>query len=163
MSAGCCTTGRWRAAGLAAGRRWRDQGIACASEYAASIRRRAGWTSRCVVWPEGLHSRRPTAPEISGRVRRNSPRPRPCAPRPSCPHAASGSPTRGAVVPGARADLLLLDGDPIADIRATRATRRPRTSPAVRVRAMWNRVGASGVLYSRSAVRPYAGSPVGVE
>ena len=31
---------------------------------------------------------------------------------------------RGVIEPGRRADLVLLDGDPIADIRATRSIRR---------------------------------------
>jgi imidazolonepropionase-like amidohydrolase len=35
-----------------------------------------------------------------------------------------GLPDRGVIVPGRRADLVLIDGDPIADIRATRQIRR---------------------------------------
>ncbi|WP_410648927.1 amidohydrolase family protein [Amycolatopsis sp. cmx-4-54] len=31
---------------------------------------------------------------------------------------------RGAIAPGLRADLVLIDGDPLADIRATRHIRR---------------------------------------
>ncbi|MDI5969616.1 amidohydrolase family protein [Streptomyces sp. SL13] len=38
-------------------------------------------------------------------------------------------PDRGAVAPGPRADLVLVDGDPIADIRATRAIRRNAGTP----------------------------------
>ncbi|WP_308217752.1 amidohydrolase family protein [Streptantibioticus silvisoli] len=38
-------------------------------------------------------------------------------------------PDRGAVAPGPRADLALVDGDPIADIRATRAIRRTAGTP----------------------------------
>ncbi|MFB9467139.1 amidohydrolase family protein [Streptomyces cinereospinus] len=40
------------------------------------------------------------------------------------PARSFGLDDRGAVSPGLRADLLLVDGDPLADIRATRAVRR---------------------------------------
>ena len=40
------------------------------------------------------------------------------------PATLFGLPDRGVVEPGRRADLVLVDGDPVADIRATRALRR---------------------------------------
>ncbi|WP_434445408.1 amidohydrolase family protein [Lentzea sp. E54] len=42
----------------------------------------------------------------------------------SAPAQVFGLADRGAIAPGLRADLVLLDGDPIADIRATRRIRR---------------------------------------
>ena len=42
----------------------------------------------------------------------------------SLPAHHFGLPDRGAIKPGLRADLLLVDGDPLADISATRAIRR---------------------------------------
>ncbi|WP_246115532.1 hypothetical protein [Trebonia kvetii] len=40
--------------------------------------------------------------------------------------ARFGLPDRGRIAPGLRADLLLVDGDPLADITATRAIRAVR-------------------------------------
>ncbi|MFJ9364490.1 amidohydrolase family protein [Nocardia sp. NPDC101769] len=42
----------------------------------------------------------------------------------SLPARVFGLADRGVIAPGMRADLVLLDGDPLADIRATRAIRR---------------------------------------
>jgi imidazolonepropionase-like amidohydrolase len=42
----------------------------------------------------------------------------------SLPAKHFGLSDRGAVEPGLRADLVLVDGDPLADISATRAIRR---------------------------------------
>ena len=42
----------------------------------------------------------------------------------SLPAKHFGLPDRGTIEPGLRADLVLIDGDPLADINATRAIRR---------------------------------------
>jgi imidazolonepropionase-like amidohydrolase len=42
----------------------------------------------------------------------------------SRPARSFGLPDRGAIEPGLRADLVLIEGDPLRDIRATRSIRR---------------------------------------
>lgn len=59
----------------------------------------------------------------------------------SVPALIFGLTDRGRIVPGARADLLLVDGDPTTDIRAT-----------LRIAGIWKRGGA--VVRVRSGLRP---------
>jgi len=61
----------------------------------------------------------------------------------SAPARVFHRPDRGRIVPGVRADLLLVDGDPTADIKATR-----------NIRAVWK----SGIEFDREAWRDWLGS-----